>query len=156
MKKLLQNIPARLRNRYGAVVLGLLAWVALFDRNDLWTTWKNHRELAKMEEQQEWFTAEIQRTKEQLHELSSDTELLEKFARERYLARPVASAPPKRTEVSRDHPPKARSKRMVPDLLSARQPVGDHTFVIGINGDVRPRRGRGRGPVPLRWPRVRR
>ena len=38
-----------------------------------------------MEEQQEWFTAEIQRTKEQLHELSSDTELLEKFARERYL-----------------------------------------------------------------------
>ena len=85
MKKLLQYIPARLRNRYGAVVLVLLAWVALFDRNDLWTTWKNHRELAKMEEQQEWFTAEIQRTKEQLHELSSDTELLEKFARERYL-----------------------------------------------------------------------
>ncbi len=85
VKKLLQYIPARVRNRYGAVVLGLLAWVALFDRNDLWTTWKNHRELAKMEEQQEWFTAEIQRTKEQLHELSSDTELLEKFARERYL-----------------------------------------------------------------------
>jgi len=74
-----------MRNRYGVVVLGLLAWVALFDRNDLWTTWKNHRELARMKEQQEWFTSEIQRTKEQLHELSSDTELLEKFARERYL-----------------------------------------------------------------------
>ena len=85
MKKLLELIPARMRNRYGAVVLGLLAWVALFDRNDLWTTWKNHRELARMEEQQVWFTSEIQRTKEQLHELSSDTELLEKFARERYL-----------------------------------------------------------------------
>ncbi|HRP00710.1 MAG TPA: septum formation initiator family protein, partial [Flavobacteriales bacterium] len=65
--------------------LNLLVWVALFDRNDLWTTWKNHRELGRMEEQQEWYAAEIERTKEQLHELSSDTTLLEKFARERYL-----------------------------------------------------------------------
>lgn len=85
VNKLLQYLPARLRNRYGAVVLGLLAWVALFDRNDLWTTWKNHRELGRMEGQQEWYAQEIMRTKEQLHELGSDTELLEKFARERYL-----------------------------------------------------------------------
>ena len=85
VKKLLQYIPARLRNRYGAVVLGSLVWVALFDRNDLWTTWKNHRELGRMEDQQEWYAQEIKRTKEQLHELGSDTELLEKFARERYL-----------------------------------------------------------------------
>jgi cell division protein FtsB len=85
VKKLLRAIPTWLRNRYGAVALGLLAWVALFDRNDLWTTWKNHRELGRMEDQQEWYAAEIERTKEQLHELSSDTTLLEKFARERYL-----------------------------------------------------------------------
>jgi cell division protein FtsB len=38
-----------------------------------------------MEGQQEWYAQEIMRTKEQLHELGSDTELLEKFARERYL-----------------------------------------------------------------------
>ena len=85
VKHLLRYIPKRLRSRYGAVVLGLIAWVALFDRNDLWTTWKNHRELGRMHEQQEWYAQEILRTKEQLHELSSDTELLEKFARERYL-----------------------------------------------------------------------
>ena len=85
VKKLMHAIPGWLRNRYGAVALGLLVWVALFDRNDLWTTWKNHRELGRMEDQQEWYAAEIERTKEQLHELSSDTTLLEKFARERYL-----------------------------------------------------------------------
>lgn len=85
MKKLLQYVPGPLRNRYGAVVLGLLLWVALFDRNDLWTTWKNHRQLSRMEEQQEWYAKEIERTREQLHELNSDQELLEKFARERYL-----------------------------------------------------------------------
>ena len=85
MKKLLGYIPHRLRNRYGIAILGLLAWITLFDRNDAWTTFKNRRELARMEEQKEWYSAEISRTKEQLHELSSDKELLEKFARERYL-----------------------------------------------------------------------
>lgn len=85
MKKLLGYIPHRLRNRYGVAVLGLLAWITLFDRNDAWTTFKNRRELARMEEQKVQYTADISRTKEKLHELSSDKELLEKFAREEYL-----------------------------------------------------------------------
>jgi len=85
VKKLLEYIPARLRNRYGFAVLGLLAWITFFDRNDAWTTFKNKRELGRMHDQKEWYASEIERTKEQLHELSSDKELLEKFARERYL-----------------------------------------------------------------------
>ena len=85
MKKLLGYIPSRLRNRYGVAVLGLLAWITFFDRNDAWTTFKNSRELARMEEDKERYTAEISVTKEKLHELSSDKELLEKFAREEYL-----------------------------------------------------------------------
>ncbi len=85
VKKILDHIPARLRNRYGAAVLGLLAWIMFFDRNDAWTTFKNSRELSRMHEDKERFTVEIARTREQLHELSSDKELLEKFARERYL-----------------------------------------------------------------------
>jgi len=83
--KLLRAIPRPLRNRYGLVSLGLLAWLALFDRNDLWTTYKNHRELGRMHEQKEWYSSEIHRSREQLNELSSNKRLLEKFARERYL-----------------------------------------------------------------------
>lgn len=85
MKTLLDRIPHQVRNRYGAAVLGLLAWVLVFDRNDAWTTFKNSRELSRMHEQKAWYSSEIERTKEQLHELSSDKDLLEKFARERYL-----------------------------------------------------------------------
>lgn len=85
VKNILERIPARLRNRYGATVLGLLAWITFFDRNDAWTTFKNSRELARMHEDKERYTEEIARTREQLHELSSDKQLLEKFARERYL-----------------------------------------------------------------------
>ncbi|MCB0766691.1 MAG: septum formation initiator family protein [Flavobacteriales bacterium] len=85
MKKLLDHIPSRLRNRYTATAVGLLCWIAFFDRSDAWTTFKNRRQLGRMEEQKEFYLNEIARTKEQLHELSSDKELLEKFARERYL-----------------------------------------------------------------------
>jgi cell division protein FtsB len=38
-----------------------------------------------MRDQQDWYAEEILKTREQLNELSSNTELLEKFARERYL-----------------------------------------------------------------------
>ena len=85
MKKLISKIPIPLRNRYSIAVLAVVGWVLLFDQNDAWTTIKNRRELGRMEEQKEWYGAEIQRTKEQLNEISSNKELLEKFARERYL-----------------------------------------------------------------------
>ena len=85
MNRLLRHIPRPLRNRYGITVLAFIAWVALFDRNDLWTNWKNQRQLGRMQEQQSWYAEEIARTREQLHELHSDKRLLEKFARERYL-----------------------------------------------------------------------
>ncbi len=85
VKKLIGRIPSQLRDRYAIAVVALLGWIVLFDQNDAWTTFKNRRELARMEEQKEWYAKEIGRTKEQLHELSSNKELLEKFARERYL-----------------------------------------------------------------------
>lgn len=83
--KALHRLPHWLRNRYGASALALLTWLVLFDRNDLWTTWKNQRRLVGMREQQAWYHTEIDKTREQLHELSSNKHLLEKFARERYL-----------------------------------------------------------------------
>jgi cell division protein FtsB len=83
--KVLRRIPRPLRNRYALSALGLLLWIALFDRHDLWTVWKNQRELARIREKQEWYTREIERLREQHRELTSDPALLEKFARERYL-----------------------------------------------------------------------
>ena len=85
MARIHHYIPRPLRNRYGIVVAGLLAWVTFFDQNDLWTNWRNQRELGRIEERREWYAAEIDRTREQLQQLGSDQELLEKFARERYL-----------------------------------------------------------------------
>lgn len=85
MRRIIRLIPRPLRNRYGAVVLGLFAWVLFFDRNDLWTNWKHQRDLQKARERTTWYASEIEKTRAQLRELGSDHELLEKFARERYL-----------------------------------------------------------------------
>lgn len=84
VRKILDRIPARLRNRYGAAALGLLCWITFFDRNDAWTTFKNRRELARMNEEKEFIAEGIIESKKKLHELSSDKALLEKWAREEY------------------------------------------------------------------------
>ncbi len=83
-KKLIDRIPLTLRNRYAAVALFLFVWVTFLDSSDVWTTFKNRRELSRMRDQKEWYLTEIARTREQLGELSSNQVLLEKFARERY------------------------------------------------------------------------
>ncbi len=85
MPKFIQRLPPYLRNRFALAAFGLIIWILFLDRNDAWTTFQNRRELSRMRDQQEWYHAEISRTREQLHELSSDKQLLEKFARERYL-----------------------------------------------------------------------
>mgnify|MGYP000846876290 FL=1 len=83
--KLLRYVPVRLRNRYGAGILCFIAWIAFFDDHDLWTTYKLRRELSSLKEDHAYYAAEIQVTRERIHQLNSDAALLEKFARERYM-----------------------------------------------------------------------
>ncbi|MCB9194454.1 MAG: septum formation initiator family protein [Flavobacteriales bacterium] len=85
MKRILEHISDRLKNRYGVAALVLVAWIALFDEYDLWSTYKLRRQLGKMRTEKAWYQDQIISTREQLHELNSNKTLLEKFARERYL-----------------------------------------------------------------------
>ncbi|MBL7964916.1 MAG: septum formation initiator family protein [Flavobacteriales bacterium] len=84
-QRILDRIPHWLRNRYAASALFLLGWITLFADQDLYSTLKLRHELAKMRRQHAWYKTEIGKTREQLHELTSNTALLEKFAREKYL-----------------------------------------------------------------------
>lgn len=83
--KLLRYVPSRLRNRYGAGLLVLALWICLFADYDLYTMLKLRHQLGRMEEQRDHYAEEIEKTRAQLHEINSDQELLEKFAREKYL-----------------------------------------------------------------------
>lgn len=84
-QKLLRFIPTRLRNRYGLGALVLFVYIAFLSEYDLYTTLKLRHQLHGMQQQHAWYAAEIKTTREQLSELNSDQQLLEKFAREKYL-----------------------------------------------------------------------
>ncbi len=81
----MRHIPDRIRNRYAFAVMVLIGWILFFDTYDAYTTFKLRRELVQMRSQKEWYQQEIERSKEQLDQLKGDDDLLERFARERYL-----------------------------------------------------------------------
>lgn len=84
-ERVLRFVPRMLRNRYGAGLLAMLLWIGLFADYDLYTMVKLRWRLHDLSRQRDHFEEQIAVTRAQLHEITSDQALLEKFARERYL-----------------------------------------------------------------------
>jgi cell division protein DivIC len=66
-------------------VLVFLVWMTFFDENSFISTIKNQMKLAEMEDERDHYLKEIAESTADLKLLQNDTELLEKFAREKYL-----------------------------------------------------------------------
>lgn len=79
------KIPSFLKNKYFIAVLIFAAWMAFFDRNSLLQRNKLSQDLKEQEQQRDFYLDEIRRDSITLHELSSDTQNLIRFAREQYL-----------------------------------------------------------------------
>lgn len=83
--KLLQQIPAWLRNKYLLTGLVFGVWLCFFDEQDIITThFKHNRELHKLEKSRDLYLSQIEETKKELGQLKSDPATLEKYAREKY------------------------------------------------------------------------
>ena len=74
-----------LRNFYWATGLGLLAWMLVFDQNDLISQGKNLWKVAQLEKTRDFYKTRISQARIEYRELMGSPELLEKFAREKYL-----------------------------------------------------------------------
>jgi len=72
-------------NKYFLVTAFFVGWMLFFDRNDLFSQYEYRTQLHKLEEEKGFYTSETERVKKDLNELSSNQEMLEKFAREKYL-----------------------------------------------------------------------
>ena len=83
--QLWEKIPAWLRNKYMITLLAFTVWMAFFDQNDLISQVKLRMELGQLQQDKTYFEEEIARTRDELEELLTDNEKLERFARERYL-----------------------------------------------------------------------
>ena len=84
--KLLQKIPAWLRNKYLLTAAGFVLWMFFFDERDFITThFRQPGELKKLQQSEKYYQEEITATRNELERLKSNPSTIEKYARERYL-----------------------------------------------------------------------
>jgi cell division protein FtsB len=82
MKK--ARLPKFLRNKYAIAGIGFVVWICFFNDIDLFYIIQSRREVSAL--QAEVHEMEIKNidAKESLHDLTTNSESLEKFARENY------------------------------------------------------------------------
>lgn len=74
-----------LRNRYVLTSLVFMVWVGFFDQNNFVDRISLANRNRDLKRQREHFQQEIRENKENMEELRSHSEKLEKFAREQYM-----------------------------------------------------------------------
>ena len=82
--KIIEKIPPAFRNKYILTIIIFVIWLILFDSNNLISRYKELNELHKLKKEREYFSKRIEADRKKLHELKTDNENLEKFAREQY------------------------------------------------------------------------
>jgi len=81
---LYDKVPKTFRNKYVLTIAIFIIWILLFDSNNLIARYKEMRELRKLRIDREYYVEKIENDKKKLHELKTDNQNLEKFAREQY------------------------------------------------------------------------
>jgi len=87
VRKLIDKIPAFLRNRYSVTLIVFVVWILFFNPIDILTLMDYRTELKELNLEKVRLEDRIQQTRKALNELSTDQEMLERFARERYKMR---------------------------------------------------------------------
>lgn len=82
---LMRKILKYLRNFYFLSTILFLFWVIFIDSNNLIVHFRLTKKLWELENQKEYFQEKKIQIQQERTELMSNSELLEKFARERYL-----------------------------------------------------------------------
>ena len=74
-----------LSNKYFLITTAFVVWMLFFDRNDLMLQYEYRTQLNKLEKEKDFYFRETNQVKKDLEELTTNSERLEKFAREKYL-----------------------------------------------------------------------
>ena len=84
---MLKKLPPAFRNFYVVCGAFFLFWMTFLDSNDLVTRVKMSSKLGALEAEKEYYNQKIVEVEKDRNELMTNKELLEKFAREKYLMR---------------------------------------------------------------------
>ncbi|MCP2042454.1 septum formation initiator family protein [Pontibacter sp. HSC-36F09] len=82
---MLNRIPKFVRSFYFITGMLFLVWMLFFDSNDFITQYRMSRELHNKEKDKEYYLEKMAEVQQDREELMGNPELLEKFAREKYL-----------------------------------------------------------------------
>jgi cell division protein FtsB len=82
---MIKRLPPFTRNFYFLTGLFFVVWMLFFDTNDIYTQAKLNGQLNRLEIEKEFYNEKITEVRKDRSELFSDQDLLEKFAREKYL-----------------------------------------------------------------------
>ena len=65
--------------------VGLLAWMVLFDVNDILSQIKMYSELSRLADEKKYYVQKLKEVETERREVMGNKKLVEKFAREKYL-----------------------------------------------------------------------
>ncbi|MBS1564772.1 MAG: septum formation initiator family protein [Bacteroidetes bacterium] len=83
--KVLQSIPAWLRNKYVLTLIGFTIWMLFIDDRDFYVTYFRQRnELSALLQSKQYYEQQISATREELDQLKVNAATIEKYAREKY------------------------------------------------------------------------
>jgi cell division protein FtsB len=85
LKKIAKKLNPYIRNKYVITLFVFLVWMTFFDENSFISTIENQLKLAEMENERDHYLKEIAESTADLKLLQNNKDLLEKFAREKYL-----------------------------------------------------------------------
>jgi len=78
------RIPDWLKNKYMITIVVFVVWLAFFDQNNFITQYDFIKELKSLEKDKAFFIEELNKTRQELNDLTTNPVTLEKFAREKY------------------------------------------------------------------------
>ena len=82
---MLKKLPKAFRNFYIVTGLIFLTWMLFLDSNDFISRYKLTSKLRSLDNEKEYYAEKIKEVEKDREELMGNRELLEKFAREKYL-----------------------------------------------------------------------
>jgi len=81
----LASVARVMRSFYFITGVGFVVWMFVFDANDLLKQYDMYKKWRELQTEKEYYLTNIETVKKERAELLSSPELLEKFARERYI-----------------------------------------------------------------------
>ncbi len=81
----IKRLFIRFRSFYVLFAAFFVLWMAFFDGNNVYEQYLSHKKIKDLEQEKEFYNKGIEVLKKDVKELSTSTELFEKFAREKYM-----------------------------------------------------------------------